>query len=528
MNISESKNIYVKPSNVNFKIGPESVLMEKVESRENSVKGGSNTFEISSKGENSLLVSVAYMGVTVSITKTKGDGLQAKLTRDLDSLAIRCPLSLIQSAVVNYNGTSLTCSMPDNEVLSYIHNDNEDMKKHYHRGYTNWAHDYKRADMVVENVLNRKPRLDLASGNDNARAEAIHFMNFRMKESDADTATFEVLIPLNIPPFNFNKKGMFRNMSDVLPYFNGSLQVQYYPQIKGLILETLSTDLKIDGTGTPATYDVDFKVDTKANLYLKWYTSPKPLDNVYNISSWSSNHYPNTTGITALVADGNTTAIPVQFTARVQEKFDYIGFWISPNKSTSGAATRTTYNCAAMPNCPILNLELTIDNNAGVVQSNLNSKLLRRFTKENCVKQFPFSDEVHRQFRDFVFLRADQLSKASPGGMVGNTTIQATLNFHRPYTPHGRLMKGGSLNDSYVDVNPVPYIAYMGLYSEKQIITITRDSCVIRKQGLNPEAFQRLSVTEGSGLVSAGSIKTAGTVLTAGRERFGRSYQSKF
>ena len=484
MALVRTYNTIVTPNQEVIKIGPDSILYETVNSRENT-DSGTVSFQLQNKGEECLLDAQVYLEVPITITKQLANGNADNFVAK-DEIAFHEPLQLIKNVVFNYNGTSITAQPAVGGIVESVVFDNPDSVRSSNIGAIE--------DLGLYHLTE--------SRYDTPRWQRI--MDFKnLTGVGANTYTTTVFIPLQFPPFKTARNTKwFSKMSNMLPFVNNSeLSLQFFNSVpNGAAIQVFDS-----ATAAAPNVSIDTNVFTasfaaqKAKLHLRWYQLPMNmrLNDVYDIGGWTKDIiFPTGGNLEVNTGVANYTST---FLARTQMKPDAIIIYAEPNKdkgSNVAAAANVTYNnnkvkpgCLSTQN-PLLSiksLDITIDTVSGAFTTTVDNKYLRFLTRQNFNSKCGLSDIGFNNNKNFVWLSAEQISSLTkiPAGVWSNSTIQVTVNFHT-YKPLNQ-----PAGTAFAATN-VEYTPYMLLYSSHQTIRVTRDSSEVIRNGVTEAQFAAL------------------------------------
>ncbi len=496
MRTTTNPYIDVRPNVNTLELSSKDVLYETVDSRAASQQN--ITFNLDAKGDDSLLCANAYITAHFRLVRntTAGNATanQTITTRDRVCLRNNFFEEMMLNATFNYQGTNIN-SRPylACKEMSMIFDDNEYQKKYggVGGGWTN-LDSIEGANRQLEPIrgqLLRNPpagdgdalnRLNFVSNGriyDNGNTQSIVVddnsvdpermskIEFLRELINANASTtdkfrdFKITFPVRMPPFKGHRKGLFYDaMSDCLPYVkNSSLNLQIKQGINGITLEEFFIDMMNGAAQGGATVAPDFVLSQNFNgsnfnvvvhpennwqIHLRWFQSPVPLQDTYNIKTFRLDHYLKTTTKVGLGPNvqHDTNQEVISDLIRVGSKPEYLLIYVGEDILGKGRGNDVNFKDATnvannsfkpgylkAANVEIKGLDLQISNQQGVLTSSMEPNALKYYTLENVCKNFSQRNTSFKNYKNFVFIRtADIAAPNGPAGILQNCNIKVS------------------------------------------------------------------------------------------------------
>ena len=283
-------------------------------------------------------------------------------------------------------------------------------------------------------------------------------------QKDTTYMEFSVTFPVRIPPFKGNRKGLwYDQMSDCLPYVkNSSVNLQIKQGLNGIALEeffidkanrtvagantaaadrtqSASPDFTTNFNYSNAELEVTVSPDKNWNFHVRWFQSPVPLSDSYNIKTFRLDHYlkavkPALTANPQRKLDSTVTSDLIRVGSKPEYLLMYVGEDIlgagrgnDANFGVTGTENAFSTGYMSAANIEIQGIDLQISNQQGVLNSSMNADALRYYTLENVCSDFAHRPDAFRKFRNFIFIRtADIAAPNGPAGILQNCNIKVT------------------------------------------------------------------------------------------------------
>ena len=564
--------IDVKPNVQHLEISAKDILYETVDARAASQQN--ITWDLDAKGDDSLLCSNAYVTAHFRIRR-KTSAVQAgninvaSIMQARDRLCLRNNFyeEMQLNTTVNFQGVNIN-SRPyiACKELGYIFEDQEYQRKYGGTGggFTNLSDlndDNYKLEPVRGQLLRKSGdhdanptwnsftseavnNYDSANGqivvdNNNYDAERMSKINWfrdtveNGKVVDTTYKEFSVTFPLKAAPFKGHRRGMFYDsMSDCIPYVkNSSINMQLKQGINGIALEQFFVD-KLNRTGGSATagpnfassldlrgseYEVIVDPVKQWNLHLRWFQSPVPLAEVYNIKTFRLDHYLKqvTQPIAANVVRDIGKTVNSDL-IRVGSKPEYLLIYCGENVLGPGRGNDVNFannegadanefkpGYLKSANIEIAGIDLQISNQQGVLTSSMNADALKFYTKENVCREFSAGYDMFHKFRNFIFLKTSDLAAPNgPAGVLQNCNIKVSAKLrHYDYN---------TTNDG-ANLTAPDYNLNVCLVYTHTKIQISDRGVRLMDQDTNPQAYDQLvvrNVNEFASMKPAGHISS--------------------
>lgn len=542
----------------NIEISSRDVLYETVDSRSASTQN--ITWDLDAKGDNSLLCADVYVTAYFRLYKTTNTAAGndqfvtavGSINSPTDRVAFRNNFldEIILNSSMNINGTTISERpyINSKELMAILDGNN------YQRKYGGVGGSYgnlsglgdagyslqpakgqllrSRAGAAIDFTKFGPNTTDGAvvvdnNSLDDERSSKIFFFKDKLANGEFidNYVNFQLTFPLRLAPFKGSRRNMwYRNMSNAIPYVkNSSLNLQIKQDITGCVLEqffldrqdraSVAPDFSITQDFTNSKLNVEVHPSKKWQLHMRWFQSPTPLKQFYNLPNYRIDTYSK--DVTSEFTLGND---PVKDTGkllhsdliRVGSKPEYILVSINEDILGSGRGnihnfhitggvneSRPGYLKAA--NVEIKGLDIQINNQQGILNSSMEADALKFYTMQNVCKDFAYDQETFKKYRNFVFLKTSDIAGAgSPAGVLENCNLRISAKTGR-YS-YGKNVDGSTLTAPKYNLNVVLIYTHTSLM-------ITPDGVQIRDQNSSKQQYDSFVV---KGMDSQASMRPMG------------------
>jgi len=349
---------------------------------------------------------------------------------------------------------------------------------------------------------------------DDERSSKIFFFKEKLVSGDLSNGVvkFSLTFPLRLAPFKGSRRNMwYRNMSNALPFVkNSSINLQLKQGPTGCILEQFFLDRQnrlqasnnntanpdftntIDYTNSKLTVEVDSTKNWQ--LHMRWYQSPSPLKQFYNLPNYRIDTYVKDAGLTGSLTAGVERTLNksvISDLIRVGTKPEYLLVSVNEDILNNGRGNVNNFHIVAgsndsrpgylkAANVEIKSLDLQINNKQGVLTSSMSADALKFYTMQNVCKDFAYDQETFKKFRNFVLIKTSDIAGDSPAGVLDNCSIRLTANLgHYSYNTTS---DGAALTAPKYNLN-------IALIYTHTSLMVTQDGVQIRDQNSSKQQY---------------------------------------
>jgi hypothetical protein len=529
-----------------------------------SYNSSSINFQIKAPAMNALMDSEVWMELTVDLTATQTGNAQQVSYDQIYKNWADCVSNAISNISVNYNGVVLTLPVTDIiNAQNVVFLTNSDAKHKFslcggqydavdYHGVAGNAdgratggligtsiqangHDFIGNDIATTtsrgSCANRVAPAVLATGVLAGAGLAAHELqgytdtNRKTRRIVPSGGNFQVkfMVPLAIAPFKYYKNcktpnwAWWKNMSDVLPYFNGEINIQLLGGARQDNACAAMFYFQSSHTAADAVRGNAAGLITVApRLHVRYYLPPSTyqLKPSYTLPIWTVQRYRTAISGTELVpALANQSATTENI--RLDRVPDLILFYLQENRNT------TMFKCAApavgakiidtaqmLPSFgQINNIQLTINTDAGTLTTQIQPEDFYNMYRETCSDPSDCVGDftAYRCMYNVVALRRKHIaSLLMSSGVSFPLNLQATVNWNF------KQGKSAGAHSSRLDL-------FTTCYFGKVFLEVTKDLARLHYMNIDPNYAKKAIFNTGRDRADEGAgIRTGGSTATGG------------